>query len=113
MASVFSNKRLANPIVLTTVPQIFYTVPIGITTVVSAITIAASTGSVVNVSLHLCVGADAPSINNVLLPAVPIGGTVLVANFNFGQVLHSMDNIWAYASMPGVVTLHGTGIEIS
>ena len=111
--STFTNKKLANPIVLPAAPVVFYTCPANVTTVVSAITITTSTGSVTNVNMYLVPVGGVPGVTNVLLSNVPIGGTVLVANFNFGQMLAMGDMIQAYASVAGVVTLHGSGIEIS
>jgi uncharacterized protein with beta-barrel porin domain len=111
--ATFTNKKLANPIVLGVAPTVMYTCPANVTTVVSAVTIATSTGSVVNFSLHLCPVGASPDVTNVLLSDVPIGGLVLTANFNFGQMLQSGDSIQAYADTAGVITMHASGIEIS
>jgi len=109
---IIENKKLADPIQLATASTTFYTVPGGASTIISTLSVANATGSAVSFSIHLCVGDSTPDDSNVLLPNVSLDGNS-IANFNFGQVIHEYDTIKAYASIPNVLTLHGSGIQIT
>jgi hypothetical protein len=109
--AIFTNKRLANPLQVTTSSQTFYTVPTNKSTILTTLTVANAVSHEVNVSLYLCVSDDAPTNANILIPNVPVVGNSL-ANFNFGQIIHVGDTIKVIASENNAITLHGSGIEI-
>lgn len=109
--SLFVNKKLANPILLTTSPQAFYTVPASRSTIVTVLTLSNSSSGSVDVSVNLVPSGDIPQLSNALISSARMDANQ-VANFNFGQILNAGDAVYASASVPNVITMHGSGIDI-
>lgn len=110
--ATYTNKKLINPQLLSVTPgSIVYTVPAGVSTILTVISVNNTTAGTLQFSLHLCNQSDAASAANALIYNANIDAYT-VTNFNFGHVLSAGDVIRASASATGV-SLHISGIEIS
>jgi len=107
--AVFSNIKLANPIVLTATPSVFYTCPANIATIVSSLSVANSSANTATFSIYFVPSGGSPGLSNVIIPSGSLPGFSL-ANFSLGQVMTAGDKIYAEASVANVLTLHGSGI---
>jgi hypothetical protein len=109
---VFTNKKLIKPLLIsTTSGSLVYTVPGGVSTILTVITVANTTASNLNFDIHLCDQNDAASDSNAILSNVLLEAHT-TANFNFGQVLAASDTVRASATATGLA-LHLSGIETS
>lgn len=110
--AVFSNIKLANPIVVGITPSIFYTCPANVSVIVTSISVANSNTTDSTFSIYFVPSGGAPGLSNVMVPSGSLPANSM-ANFSLGQVMTAGDTIQAVANVANVITLHGSGISQS
>jgi hypothetical protein len=110
--STYTNKKLINPQLLSTASgSLIYTVPTGVSTILTVISVVNTTPTTLQFDLHLCNQSAVASIANALIYNSEIDAHT-VTNFNFGHVLSAGDVVRGSASAAGLA-IHLSGIEIS
>ncbi|MFA5396569.1 MAG: hypothetical protein WC346_11235 [Methanogenium sp.] len=110
--ATYTNKKLINPQLLsTTSGSVVYTVPTGVSAILTVISVTNTTSSNLQFDLHLCNQSEAASAANALIYNAAIDAHT-TTNFNFGHVLSAGDVVRGSASASGL-SLHMSGIEIS